>query len=155
VSASTATIQPGHSPGFTLFAPIGNTNKTVYLINVQGNVVHTWEMPYPPGVYGYLSERGTLFYNGKIPDASLIGRADYKGGAALEVDWKGRVLWEVHPPDHTHDGIRLKNGNVLLICKKPPPDDLVTNVSAGRSSGSLPRSHESASAAASSRASTN
>ena len=119
-------------PGFTLFAPSGNTNKTVYLIDIQGNVVHTWEMPYPPGLYGYLTERGTMFYNGKIPNASLIGRADYKGGAALEVDWKGRVLWEVHHPDHTHDGIRLKNGNVLLICKKPIPDDLVTKVVGGR-----------------------
>ena len=49
------------SPGFTLFAPLVNTNKTVYLIDMQGDVVHTWEMPYPP-LYGYLTDRGTLFY---------------------------------------------------------------------------------------------
>jgi|SRR5271166_773124 len=52
--------------GFTLFAPSANTNKTVYLIDLQGNVDHSWDMPYPPG-YGYLTDRGTLFYNGKIP----------------------------------------------------------------------------------------
>jgi hypothetical protein len=125
-------------PGFTLFAPTGNTNKTIYLIDMTGNVVHTWEMPYPPGLYGYLTERGTLFYNGKIPNESLVGRADYKGGAALEVDWKGRVLWEVHHPDHTHDGIRLRNGNVLLICKTPIPDELAPKVTGGRAGSEHP-----------------
>jgi len=119
------------SPGFTLFAPFVNTNKTVYLIDLQGNVVHSWDMPYPPG-YGYLTDRGTLFYNGKIPNPSFIGRAPYMCGAALEVDWKGRVLWEVQHPDHTHDGIRLRNGNILLICKKSLPDAIVPQVRGGR-----------------------
>ena len=53
------------SPGFTLFAPHFVENRTVYLIDLEGNVVHTWEMPYPPGMSGYLTERGTLFYNGR------------------------------------------------------------------------------------------
>jgi hypothetical protein len=95
-------------PGFTLFVPFSNANKTVYLIDLQGNVVHSWDMPYPP-FYGYLTDRGTLFCNGKIPNPSYVGRAPYMCGAALETDWKGRVLWEVHHPDHTHDGIRLRN----------------------------------------------
>jgi hypothetical protein len=42
------------SPGFTLFTPSAETNKTVYLIDLRGEVVHTWEMPYPPG-HGYLT----------------------------------------------------------------------------------------------------
>jgi hypothetical protein len=117
--------------GFTLFAPSANTNKTVYVIDLPGNVVHSWDMPYPPG-YGYLTDRGTLFYNGKIPNPSFVGRAAYMCGDALEADWKGRVSWEVHHPDHTHDGIRLRNGNVLLICKKPLPDAIVPQVRGGR-----------------------
>ncbi len=120
------------SPGFTLFTPLPVTNKTVYLMDLRGNVVHTWEMPYPPGQYGYLTDRGTLFYNGKIPNSSHIGQSPFKGGAALEVDWKGRVLWEVHHSDHHHDGIRLRNGNVLLICAKPLPDAIVPQVRGGR-----------------------
>jgi hypothetical protein len=39
-------------PGFTLFAPL-TANGTVYLIDLEGTVVHTWQMPYPPGMYGY------------------------------------------------------------------------------------------------------
>jgi hypothetical protein len=42
------------SPGFTLFAPHFVQNQTVYLIDLEGNVVHTWEMPYPPGMSGVL-----------------------------------------------------------------------------------------------------
>jgi hypothetical protein len=93
-------------PGFTLFAPLPSTNKTVYLLDMQGNVVHTWNMPYPPGQSAYLTDRGTLFYNGQIPNPSHVGQAPYRGGAALEMDWNGRVLWEVNHPGHNHDGIR-------------------------------------------------
>jgi len=118
--------------GFTLFTPLPSTNKTVYLIDMQGNVIHTWNMPYPPGQSGYLTDRGTLFYNGQIPNASHVGQAPYRGGAALEMDWKGRVLWEVNHPDHHHDGIRLRNGNVLLICGKPLPAEIVSKVRGGR-----------------------
>lgn len=118
--------------GFTLFSPLSSSNKTVYLVDMLGNVVHTWTMPDPPGQSGYLTERGTLFYNGQIPNESHVGQAPYRGGAALEMDWKGRILWEVNHPDHNHDGIRLKNGNVLLICQRPLPVDLVPKVRGGR-----------------------
>src|SRR5215469_13914896 len=51
----------GHDPdrafaGFTLFSPLPSKNKTVYLIDMQGNLVHTWQMPYPPGQSGYLTQ---------------------------------------------------------------------------------------------------
>lgn len=119
-------------PGFTLFAPQSG-GGTVYLIDLDGNVVHTWQMPYAPGNSGYLTERGTLFYNGKVIENSkrFISRQPWKGGAALEVNWNGRVLWEVRQPDHHHDGIRLRNGNVLLICLALLPEHLVARVEGG------------------------
>jgi hypothetical protein len=119
-------------PGFTLFAPQSDGGK-VYLIDLEGKVVHTWQMPYPPGNYGYLTERGTLFYNGKtLEDSSrfISGRL-WKGGVALESDWNGRVHWEVRHPDHHHDGIRLRTGNVLLLCLGQLPHDLVAKVKGG------------------------
>lgn len=118
--------------GFTLFAPLSG-NGTVYLIDLDGEVVHTWQMPYPPGNYGYLTESGTVFYNGKTFENSTryIRDKPWKGGAALEVDWNCRVLWEVRHPDHHHDGIRLRNGNVLLICLAPLPHDLIPKIQGG------------------------
>ena len=82
------------SAGLTLFVPLEG-DGTVYLIDFHGNVAHTWKMPYPPGLYGYLTEKGTLFYNGKIPEETFQGKAPWKGGVALEADWNGKVLWEV------------------------------------------------------------
>jgi hypothetical protein len=119
-------------PGFTLFAPLSG-DGTVYLIDIDGNVVHTWEMPYPPGNYGYLTERGTLFYNGKVSEQSdrFICRQPWRGGAVLETDWNGRVLWELRQPDHHHDGIRLGNGNVMLICLAQLPQHLISKVKGG------------------------
>jgi hypothetical protein len=46
--------------------------------------------------------------------------------------WDGRILWEVKHPDHNHDGIRLRNGNVLLICQKPLPREIAAKVQGGR-----------------------
>jgi outer membrane protein assembly factor BamB len=119
-------------PGFTLFAPQSGGGN-VYLIDLEGQVVHTWRMPYPPGNYGYLTKRGTLFYNGKIIEDSgrFISRQPWKGGVALEAGWNGDVLWEVRHPDHHHDGIRLGNGNVLLLCLAKLPQDIAPKVKGG------------------------
>jgi len=118
------------SPGFTMFAPAGE--QVVYLIDLHGTVVHTWKMPYPPGLYGYLTEKGTLFYNGKIPNENFLGNSPFKGGVALEADWSGKIVWEVRQRDHHHDGRLLKNGNVLLLCATELPDEVAKRVSGGR-----------------------
>ncbi len=117
-------------PGFTLFAPL--TGGHVYLIDIEGKVAHTWKMPHL-AYYGYLTERGTLYCNCQTLENSerFISRKPYKNGAALEADWNGRVLWEVRHPDHHHDGIRLRNGNVLLLCLSPLPRDLVPKIKGG------------------------
>jgi hypothetical protein len=118
-------------PGFTLFAPM-NGNGTVYLIDLNGKVLHEWHMPYPPGLYGYLTEGGTLFYNGKIPNDTFLGKSPFKGGVALEADWNGRVLWEVRQANHHHDARLLKNGNVLFLCATELPGDVGARIRGGR-----------------------
>jgi Arylsulfotransferase (ASST) len=119
------------SAGFTLFAPLIWGDGTVYLVDLHGNVVHTWNMPYPPGLSGYLTDRGTLFYNGRTSEESFLSRFPFKGGVVLEADWNGRVLWEVRHPDHHHHGILLRNGNVLLNCMGRVPDDIARQVRGG------------------------
>ncbi len=54
------------------------------------------------------------------------------GGAALEMDWNGRVLWEVKRPDHHHDGRLLRNGNIMLLCSKELPEAFSRRVRGGR-----------------------
>jgi hypothetical protein len=117
-------------PGLTLFAPAGG--RQVFLIDLQGTVRHTWTLPYQPGLYGYLTERGTLFYNGQIPNDTFLGKSPFMAGAAMEVDWNGKILWEVRRPDHHHDGRLLKNGNIILPCARELPDDIARRVRGGR-----------------------
>ena len=52
-------------PGYTLFTPMFS-DGTVYLVDMGGDVVHTWRLPYRPGLYGYLLDNGHLFYSGKV-----------------------------------------------------------------------------------------
>jgi hypothetical protein len=118
-------------PGYTLFAPCFEQNRTVCLIDLQGSVVHTWTMPYAPGLGGYLTERGTLIYNGRTLENGFRSRFPFKGGAILEADWNRKILWEVRHPDHHHDGIRLRNGNVLLNCLGQVPKDIAERVVGG------------------------
>jgi hypothetical protein len=77
-------------PGFTLFAPVFEQNRTVYLINLQGELVHSWLLPYAPGLSGYLTERGTLLYNGRTSENNFLSRFPFKGGVVLEADWNGK-----------------------------------------------------------------
>src|SRR5712692_4471861 len=104
-------------PGYTLFTPLSG-DGTVYLVDMYGNVVHTWRLPYRPGLHGHLLRNGHLLYGGKVMHdlARFEAWPRVKGGAVLEVDWSGRVLWEVRHPDHHHDARRLRNGNVVLLC---------------------------------------
>src|SRR5215467_6765789 len=37
-------------PGFTLFAPHFVESRAVYLIDTRGEIVHSWSLPYPPGL---------------------------------------------------------------------------------------------------------
>lgn len=118
--------------GYTLFTPM-NGDGTIYLINMDGTVVHHWEMPYSPGLYGQLLENGNLLYSGKVLDDldrfEQWGR--WKGGAVLEVDWEGNILWKILHPDHHHDAHKLKNGNVLLLCLTTIPQELVARIRGG------------------------
>ena len=119
-------------PGFTLFAPMYG-DGSVFLIDMEGEVAHRWAMPYRPGLYAYLLDSGHLFYGGKVMDDldRFEGWPRFKAGAALEVDWNGRVAWEVNHPDHHHDARKLKNGNVLLLCLRPLADDIARRVKGG------------------------
>ena len=104
-------------PGYTLFTPMYG-DGTVYLIDMAGEIVHRWNLPYRPGLYGHLLDNGHLFYGGKVMED--LDRFEawprFKAGAALEIDWQGRIVWELRHPDHHHDARKLRNGNVLLLC---------------------------------------
>jgi hypothetical protein len=117
-------------PGYTLFAPITGSGQ-VYLVDLDGNVVHRWALPYPPGAYGYLLPNGNLFYNGKTADNLENVPWWFKGGVVLEADPAGKILWEYRHPYHHHDGRRLANGNTIVLTLETIPDHLARRVQGG------------------------
>lgn len=120
-------------PGYTLFTPLTGKGE-VYLLNLDGEVVHQWNLPYSPGLYGYLLPNGNLFYNGKTPSENPPRFPRWpaiKSGVVLEADPQGNILWEYKHPDHHHDGRRLRNGNTIILALEKIPQSLVPRIKGG------------------------
>jgi hypothetical protein len=119
--------------GYTLFAPQGSSGE-MYLIDMQGHVAHQWNLPHVPGQHGYITDEGLLFVNGRTVEESerFISRQPWKSGVVFEVNWDGTLIWELFHPDHHHDGIPLRNGNVLLMCLARLPEEITHKVQGGR-----------------------
>jgi hypothetical protein len=102
--------------GYTLFSP--SANETTFLIDNCGEVVHTWQSAYQPGLTGYLLPDGKLVRSAKANNNINFNA----GGAAGKVelfDWDGNLLWYYDYSDtnkcSNHDVQMLPNGNVLLL----------------------------------------
>lgn len=100
--------------GYTLFSPM--QDRTTYLIDDQGVVVHTWEGEYTPGARALLAESGLLWRQVNISNSNF--QLGGKGGRLEAVDWAGNVVWSFELSTATqcthHDFALLPDGNVLL-----------------------------------------
>ena len=102
--------------GYTLFAPLVNCTTT-YLIDMNGDVVHTWKSKYPPGLYAILLSNGNLLRAGSPANQPVkIGGA---GGIIEELDWSGNVVWQytmLSPDEIQHHCFdRMPNGNTMVL----------------------------------------
>ncbi len=109
---------PAAYAGYTLFAPLAA--KTVYLIDMAGRVVHTWDTGYSPGNVVKLLEDGRLLFTGDYsPDENPRLHGGGQGGLVRLLDWDGAVLWSYAYSTATHrqhhDVAWLPSGNVLLV----------------------------------------
>ena len=97
--------------GYTVFSPLDG-HETL-LIDLQGEIVHRWDIGGNPGGYGYLLPSGNLLcaIDTKTGDARFGG----KGGHLKELDWDGNLVWEHIDELQHHDFRRLSNGHTLYI----------------------------------------
>ena len=106
----------GASPGYTLFAPL--KSETTYLINLEGEVVHSWESDLPPGNSVFLLKDGSLLRTARVDDPPVF-HGGGQGGRLRLFSWGGDLLWEFHVADesrlHHHDVCPLPNGNILVL----------------------------------------
>jgi hypothetical protein len=69
--------------GYTLFSPMINC-RTTYLIDMEGNIVHSWETQYTPGAYAVLLPNGNLLRRSVVENNPCpIGGS---GGIVQEID---------------------------------------------------------------------
>ncbi|TAJ21216.1 MAG: hypothetical protein EPO68_05190 [Planctomycetota bacterium] len=107
---------PGVTPGYLLVNPLNS--KSVHLVDLGANPVHTWKTEYLPGGVCRLLDNGHLLRMGQEPNNPRFHGGGI-GGRLQELDWDGKVVWEyVLATDRTtlhHDVDVLPNGNLLCI----------------------------------------
>jgi hypothetical protein len=131
--------RPGAYEGYTLFAP--TMSKTVYLIDMFGQVVNTWLGDHLPGQVVYLLEDGRLLRTGNVINFSFTGGG--QGGNITLQQWDGTVDWSYQrsTDDYClhHDVKMLPNGDILAIqWEKKSTSEAVA---AGRNPNTLMQGH--------------
>ena len=108
--------EEGSFDGYTFFAP--SRSGTTYLIDGDGQLVHSWDSQYRPGVAAYLLENGNLLRTARLGDHPTF-TAGGGGGRIEEFAWDGTLVWEFEYSSSEvllhHDIEVLPNGNVLMI----------------------------------------
>ena len=121
-------------PGYVLYTPMYGSGTPI-LLGLGGKEIHRWELPYPPGLYGYLLPNGNLFYLGKIEHDDtwdIFGLWKmFKGGVMMEVDWDGNVVWRHEDKWHHHDARRTESGGAVYLTAERMPDDMAAGVKGG------------------------
>jgi hypothetical protein len=97
--------------GYRIFSTFGLPETRI--INMAGDVVQKWPLPYEPGNYGYLLPNGNMLSACRTPEGPKGLPA--KGGLIQEWDWDGNVVWEHHDDMQHHDFRRCKNGNTIYV----------------------------------------
>lgn len=103
--------------GYVLLSP--KDARATYLIDMQGQVVHSWPLPQGMNVsiLARLLDNGHLM-RGIKPTKTAMDK-NGPGTIIQELDWQGNVVWEYKSPDRQtrprDDYYRMANGNTLFM----------------------------------------
>jgi len=102
--------------GHILYSPEYST-KT-FLINIEEEIVHSWDSNYMQGLPVYLLENGNLIRGCSKIDNTRFVAGGFTGRVEMH-DWNGNMIWEFdYSTDQYclhHDIEVLPNGNILMI----------------------------------------
>jgi len=102
--------------GYTLLAPLNS--KSIHLVDMAGNVVHSWHTHFAPGAATYLLDNGDLLRCGMQDDNPRFHGGGI-GGRIQQVAWDGSLVWDYELASDKltahHDILPMPNGHVLVI----------------------------------------
>jgi Arylsulfotransferase (ASST) len=136
--------------GYTIVTP--NAGDATYLIDMSGQIAHSWRYPQLRGFYGRLLPSGNLLVLGTdssvrppdIPERTVpsfdanIRRIGGNATHLIELDWDSNVVWQYENAAIHHDFVRLPNGNTLFPEFVELPDELARSVRGGYRERYLP-----------------
>lgn len=127
------------SPGITVFMPLTGPG-TVYAVDLEGNIVHTWESPGPPGRHARLLSNGNLFVQSRSDGGDELFPLwpHYKGGDLYELAPDSSIVRAAQHPFHHHDATVLDNGNLLVATLEPLAPELAARVVGGHPGSEAP-----------------
>ena len=134
-------------PGYFVYSPYngdGSGKGVTFLLDMEGNELHRWHLPTPPGSWGYLLPNGNLFYMAKAEqsDPRAMPATNFVGGWLLEVDWDSNIVWEhVNPAQH-HDARRTESGGAIFLTLETIPSEIADRVQGGQPGSGLEADHE-------------
>jgi hypothetical protein len=117
----------GTFDGLTLLSPLNSDH--VYLLDMDGEIVHDWTTTHAPGGGCYFQGDGSILRCARLDDTPRFHGGGISG--LLErIDWDGNVVWsyELASDERSqhHDLRLLPNGNMLTICwEYLPPEEAV------------------------------
>lgn len=128
----------GATNGYLLFSPL--KSDTTYLVNSDGEVVHTWKSEFGPSGWVYLKENGNLLRGGRDPVAPVFAGGG-QGGYLQEFTWDGKLIWQYRFATDEylahHDVAILPNGNILTIAWEAK--SVEDCIQAGRNPETIPK----------------
>ena len=105
--------------GYTIFTPsyVLGVGALTYLLDTQGETIHTWEHEKGPASMPYLRSDSSIVYPHKVSYPTMD--AGGVGGGIQIISWDGTLIWEYEISNtdyqHHHDIQPLPNGNILVI----------------------------------------
>ena len=109
--------------GYTIFTPsyVTGIGASTYLLDTQGETLHTWEHEKGPASMPYLRADSSIVYPHQISNPTMS--AGGVGGGIQIISWDGTLIWKYEISNtnfqHHHDIQPLSNGNILVIAWEP------------------------------------
>jgi len=126
--------ETGAFAGYTLLVP--QTATDTHLLDLEGQVVHTWRSGSLPGLSAGLRDDGLLLRVGRVtpPPGSFASAPGGQGGLVELLDWDSTVVASFEYASDRylqhHDAITLPNGNVMFLAWQHKTVD--ESIAAGR-----------------------